>query len=239
MDYKQNVYQYYRSGFKGETSIKSLRFGAEKIRPVLKPWVNGLNLNSPVVDLGCGAGELLLALRDLGFTNLAGCDLSAEQVILAANEFPNVVECDLFTYMEQQPDNSLELITVFDVIEHLKRQETFDLMALAHRKLRPKGRFIAHLPNGLSPFLGHVYWGDMTHEWCLTPQSANTLCNLHGFREFEAVEHLGAGEQLKGKLRSLAWTFVRKTLQLINTIETGRAGGDIWTRNFAFKATKF
>lgn len=238
MDYKGTIYQFYRSSFKGEANEDSLRFGASKLRPVLEPWVADLDRAGLAVDLGCGAGELLWALGDLGFQNLAGCDLSEEQVAIAVGKFPGVVAGDLFTYLQSFPDASLQLITVFDVIEHLAPQQTFDLMALAHAKLRSGGRFIAHLPNGLSPFVGHVFWGDMTHEWCLTPQSAQTLCALHSFEAFAAVEHLGAGSGVKGRLRALAWSGVRTCLQLINAIETGNTGGGIWTRNFAFKADK-
>lgn len=82
--------------------------------------------------------------------------------------------CRIFTltylsYLESKADNSLRVVTMFDVLEHLTRQQAFDLVPVIYRKLQPGGLFIAHLPNGLSPFMGHVFWGDITHEWCLTP----------------------------------------------------------------------
>jgi hypothetical protein len=127
---------------------------------------------------------------------------------------------------------------VFDVIEHLTRQETFDLMTLIYSKLKPGGILIAHLPNGLSPFVGHVFWGDISHEWCLTPSSALTLCLLHHFHEFEAMEHVGYSNSIRGRLRNIIWLALKKILQFFNRIETGASGGSIWTRNFAFKANK-
>ena len=238
MNYKQSIYYYYRSMFKGVATDESLRFGADKIRPLLQPWVTNLNQALPIVDLGCGTGEVLLALKDLGFKTLAGCDLSAEQVAVAYRMFPNVVESDLFVFLNSQTDSSLELITLFDVIEHLTKQESFDLMTLIYKKLRPGGHFIAHLPNGLSPFVGHVFWGDISHEWCMTPQSAKTICFIHGLEAFEAVEHIGASKTIKGTLRSIAWAIIRKGMQFINYVETGSSGGSVWTRNFAFKAQK-
>ncbi|MGN6291494.1 MAG: class I SAM-dependent methyltransferase [Chitinophagaceae bacterium] len=238
MSYKQIVYDYYRSSFKGDTSKSSLRFGAGKIRPILEPWVKELDKNLPVADLGCGAGELLMALKSLGFANLSGCDLSAEQVSIAKQEFPAVQEANLFHFLSSEEDNFFILITLFDVVEHLTRQETFDLMKLIRQKLKPGGILVIHMPNGISPFVGHVFWGDITHEWCMTPQSAATLCSLHGFKEFEAKEHLGAGNGIKGQVRKFAWFFIRGCFRLINAAETGRRGTRIWTRNFAFKAKK-
>ena len=212
--------------------------GADKLLPVIDDWVKNEPKNEPVVDLGCGAGELLLAFQRLGFTNLSGCDLSAEQVAVCRQNFPAVAEADLFSYLELKADNSLRVVTMFDVLEHLTRQQAFDLMPVIYRKLQPGGLFIAHLPNGLSPFLGHVYWGDITHEWCLTPQSAATFCHVNDFSGFEVAEHVGTSDDLSGRLRAIAWSVTRSLFRLVNAIETGSAGGHVWTRNFAFKASK-
>jgi len=238
MTYKQKCYKSYRSTFKGNSNSMVLNFGAVKLQSLLAPWVEKIDRNSYVVDLGCGAGELLLALQNMGFKNLSGCDISAEQCEIASQIFPEIVESDIFNYLENFRDNSIPIITIFDVIEHLTRNETFSLLELIFNKLSPGGILIAHLPNGVSPFVGHIMWGDITHEWCLTPQSASTLCRLHGFIEFEAVEHLGSSQNAKGKLRSMAWYFIRSMLKMFNKIETGSSGGNVWTRNFAFKAEK-
>lgn len=238
MNYKDTIYQHYRSSFKGEADVKTLTKGADKLLPVIDNWVKDEPKDAPVVDLGCGAGELLMAFQRLGFNNLSGCDLSAEQVAVCCQRFPAVIEADLFSYLEAKTDNSLRVVTMFDVLEHLTRQQAFDLMPIIHQKLQPGGLFIAHLPNGLSPFVGHVFWGDITHEWCLTPQSAATFCHVNGFRNFEAAEHIGASGGLSGRIRAIAWSTIRSLLRLLNAIETGFTGGQVWTRNFAFKASK-
>jgi predicted TPR repeat methyltransferase len=238
MQYQDKIYAHYRSCFKGEIDEAGLRFTSNKLRPLVAPWVASLDRTLPAVDLGCGSGELLYALRELGFSNIHGCDLSAEQVAVARRAFPLVQEANLFDYLAAFEDESLGLVTAFDVIEHLGPQASFDLMDLVRRKLSPGGLFIAHLPNGSSPFVGHVFWGDMTHRWCLTPQSAATFCQLNGFSDFAACEHLGESASWKGRVRSLLWRVVRAGLRAYNRVETGSSGGDIWTRNFAFKARK-
>lgn len=238
MNYKETIYTYYRSRFKGTTSKVLLEKGASKLNEILEPWVAEIPRDGLVVDLGCGAGELLMALQKLGFTNLKGCDLSAEQVAIAKSFFPEVRQVDLFAFIQAQKENSLNIVTLFDVVEHLTRQETFDLLSIIFQKLKPGGSLIIHLPNGLSPLVGHVYWSDITHEWCLTPQSAQTLCAVHGFENFEAVEHLGASKTIKGAFRKIAWALIKKSLRFYNFIETGFGGGNIWTRNFAFRVKK-
>lgn len=238
MDYKSIIYGSYRSSFKGDFTEAKLRFGAAKLAPVIQPWVVDADPSLPVVDLGCGAGELLFAFKALGFQQLKGCDLSGEQVAAAQQFFPDVVEQDLFAYLTALPDGSVGIVTVFDVIEHLGPQASFELMTLVRQKLAPGGLFIAHLPNGQSPFVGSVFWGDMTHEWCLTPQSAKTFCLVNGFENFDAAEHLGTSNSLSGKLRAVLWKLCNAGFRLVNTIETGSSGGQTWTRNFAFKCSK-
>ncbi|MEO8584017.1 MAG: class I SAM-dependent methyltransferase [Flavitalea sp.] len=205
---------------------------------VIKPWLHSVARNKPICDLGCGAGELLFALSEMGFSNLSGCDISSEQVLIAKRKFPEVMQADLFLFLQEQPDKYFEVIIMFDVIEHLTKQEAFDLLQLINKKLSIGGMLIGHTPNGLSPFVGHVLWGDITHQWCLTPLSAQTLCKLFGLENFEAIDHLGAGRGIAGLSRRLLWKILKGFLQIFNLIETGSSGGSVWTRNFAFKANK-
>jgi 2-polyprenyl-3-methyl-5-hydroxy-6-metoxy-1,4-benzoquinol methylase len=238
MTYKDKVYDSYRSAFKGTASSETLAFGAAKLRPVIDPWVTGLRRETGIRDLGCGAGELLLAFQQLGFENIGGCDLSEQQIAVAKTVTPQAVVANAFHYLENLPNESVGVITLFDIIEHLSKQECDDLFALIFEKLSPGGLLIGHAPNGLSPFVGHVYFGDPTHEWCPTPSATKTMLLVSSYVDFEAKEHLGASTTIVGRLRAVAWNLVRVLFSTINRIETGHPGCGVWTRNFAFKATK-
>jgi 2-polyprenyl-3-methyl-5-hydroxy-6-metoxy-1,4-benzoquinol methylase len=232
------VYTSYRSAFKGKADALSLAFGASKLQPLIEPWLRDVPRDRKVIDLGCGAGELMLAFKILGFVQLFGCDLSEQQIEVAKTVTPDVRVMNLFDYLAEFPDESIGIVTLFDVIEHLEKQHVYDLFRLVKSKLIDNGLMIAHTPNGLSPFVGHVYFGDLTHEWCPTPASVRTMLNLSGFRKFEAAEHLGASNHVLGRIRLLAWEIIRWKFILSNLIETGSKGEGVWTRNFAFVATK-
>lgn len=238
MHYKDAIYASYRSAFKGAADFSTLTFGASKLQSVIEPWIHDLSRDSKIVDLGCGAGELLLAFKSLRFTNLSGCDLSMQQIAIARSIAPDVEVANLFDYLAKLPDGTIEVVTLFDVIEHLTRQETFELFGLIKSKLSSRGLLIGHVPNGLSPFVGHVYYGDPTHEWCPTPSAIKTLLSVTGFDGFEAVEHVGTSSSIKGRLRALAWRMLRMQFVIANIIETGSQGDAIWTRNFAFRAVR-
>jgi 2-polyprenyl-3-methyl-5-hydroxy-6-metoxy-1,4-benzoquinol methylase len=235
--YKDRIYESYRSCFKGGYNPAEIQMVGEKMVPILDRWCRGLPKDAEILDLGCGAGELLWAFKQLGFSRLRGCDISAEQVAIARHVVPDVQHQDIFACLKDQRDASIDVITVFDVIEHLTKQETFDLLEEVMRVLKSEGILIVHCPNGLSPFVGAVFWGDLTHEWCPTPASAETMCRAIGFVDFAAAEDLAASNRLSGLCRRIGWSAIRALFRLANYIETRRPL-DVWTRNFVFCCRK-
>lgn len=239
-DYRNKFYTRYVSAFKAQTGgIRDYKFSDGKLIPLLKPWLGNLNRDAHCLDLGCGHGNVLHALRTLGFQRLEGVDLSAEQVEIARKEFPQVEQMGVMEKLQMATPATYNLITLFDVIEHLTKTEILDLFELIASRLAPGGMLIVHCPNGDSPFVGTVRYGDFTHETVLTPQSARNLCNLYGLKEFEAKEHLAASHSLAGRCRSIAWACLRSVIKKCIAIETGSSGSGILTRNFVFKVSKY
>ncbi|MCP9890268.1 class I SAM-dependent methyltransferase [Cyanobium sp. Aljojuca 7D2] len=178
---------------------------------------------SRALDLGAGQGELVEALHQLGCAAATGVELSASQVELArAHGCKAVRQGDGLEALQAQADQSLDLIVCFDVFEHLTHAVCAAWFAEIQRALRPGGRLIGHVPNGLSPFCGSVYWGDLTHLWCPVPESIQVFCRASGLQWIGAYENIGASAGLKGRIRALAWRGVRTVLAAASTVETGR-----------------
>lgn len=188
------------------------------------------------LDLGAGQGELVEALQRLGFTQATGVELSPSQVQLAeVHGCKAVRQGDGGQALADLPEACLDLVVCFDVFEHLSHDTCAQWFTHIRRVLRPGGRLIGHVPNGLSPFAGSVYWGDLTHLWCPVPESIQVFCRNSGLRWLGAYENIGASPGLKGRLRLLAWRGVRAVLAAASTIETGRSGfGWPWSRTFLF-----
>ena len=238
-DYRNKLYEKYVSAFKIQTGeMRDYAFSDRKLTPLLKPWVSGVSRDSQCLDLGCGHGNILHALQTLGFHRLQGVDLSAEQIAIARKEFPQVEQMALTDKLQRAAAESYDLITLFDVVEHLTKQELLDLFQLIASRLAHRGVMIVHTPNGDSPFVGSVRYGDFTHETVLTPQSARSICTLFGLSAFEAKEHLGASASPLGLSRRFAWKVLRGVIRACHLIETGTPGPSILTRNFAFKVSK-
>jgi 2-polyprenyl-3-methyl-5-hydroxy-6-metoxy-1,4-benzoquinol methylase len=238
-DLKRRIYDSYVSKFKRNTGDLSARaFSDTKLIPLLQPWTESLDRLTPCLDLGCGDGNILNALKTLGFKNISGVDLSKEQVELARTVVPDVTQGDALEYIKSTARNRFGLITLFDVIEHLGKAEILELTGSISAALKPGGVFICHCPNGDSPFVMSVYSGDLTHETILNATSAKHLCELNGLTDFETCEHLGASGSPSGFARRCAWAFLRATCRCWNAVETGTLGPAVLTRNFAFRAMK-
>ena len=145
------------------------------IRPRLLPPDAG-----PVIDIGCGQGALVRLLLADGY-DAAGIDLSPEQVSVAhAAGLDQVRLGDYRDILADRPGR-LAGIVATDLLEHLTKDEvlaTFDSAAAA---LRPGGIFVARVPNAVSPFGGHIRYGDFTHETWFTARSARQLAAATGF----------------------------------------------------------
>jgi SAM-dependent methyltransferase len=98
-----------------------------------------LSPQDPILDIGCYASEVILALHDLGFANLAGIDFNPK---VKNMKYADVIDYRVGNFLESPyPDESFKAVTAISVIEH-----GFDPPRLAReisRLLQPGGYFIA------------------------------------------------------------------------------------------------
>lgn len=144
-----------------------------------------LSGHGPVLDVGCGRGELLEVLRDEGVA-ASGVDLNAEMVAEARGRGLDVTCADAVTHLRSLPEGSLGSIISVHVVEHLALDDLIELLELAASRLRPGGILVAETPNPASLIvLGNSYILDPTHVWPLHPSLLTFLCERAGFRSVE------------------------------------------------------
>jgi O-antigen chain-terminating methyltransferase len=136
---------------------------------------------SPVLDLGCGRGEVLEYLGHLGI-EAWGIDLDPEMV-KAATELGLPVELgDGIQRLQQQDDGSLGGLLCIQVVEHLDTQDLIDLVALAAQKVRPGGRVFVETVNPQSLYVfARAFYVDPTHLRPVHPAYLTFLFREAGF----------------------------------------------------------
>lgn len=107
-----------------------------------------------LLDVGCSTGQFLNLAASAGY-EVSGVEFSDDSRRFAADHFGLSVEAGSIHYTAH-PAGSLDLVTMFDVIEHVR--DPMADMGAAWKLLKPGGWFVLSTPNidGLFPRLSRV-----------------------------------------------------------------------------------
>lgn len=111
----------------------------ERVEPTIRK-VPGIRLKSRVLDVGCGAGHLLLNMRQAGFVDLTGIDPFLEDAISEPCPGVRILSQDI----GKHDDGTYDLIMMHHSLEHMQNQ--FDSMKSARRLLSPRGTLLIRIP---------------------------------------------------------------------------------------------
>ncbi|MDO8231951.1 MAG: methyltransferase domain-containing protein [bacterium] len=140
-------------------------------------------------DIGCGYGLFLDACKRSGYTHIEGAEQTEAYVTYATQELGiSSIECaDIFTYLESKKDAYFDIITAFNIVEHVKRDKVQYLLSLIQRKLKKDGMFLMEVPNADSPLGIHTYFTDLTHEFAFSRKLAVMLLKNAGLTDIKVM----------------------------------------------------
>jgi SAM-dependent methyltransferase/glycosyltransferase involved in cell wall biosynthesis len=164
----------------------------ERIRELLVPYVDLLRGHEPVLDVGCGRGELLDLLRDAGIRAI-GVDLDTGMVERAREKGHEVERGDAVEYLDQN-EGTFGAIAAIHVIEHLPYESLLRFLELARRRLAPGGVFVAETVNPHSLQAFKTFYTDLTHRAPIFPEVAAALARIQGFESVEIRFPRGSGD---------------------------------------------
>lgn len=159
-DNKRMVYEEPSIEFYSETYFRESCGGFEEFQSsegmnldAIRSYILSLyakNKNHAALDVGCGRGELVLALSDLGVEKVVGIDLSEDSIALSKTTCAKKIESGQVTLAVMSctklefPDDQFDVIFMTDVVEHLNDQNLKMAISEARRVLKPGGQLIIH-----------------------------------------------------------------------------------------------
>lgn len=143
---------------------------------------NDLPKNSSILDFGCGSGAVLEMLKNKGYTNIHGMDVSNACVNLVKSRGikASLITADLLNLGK----NKYDLILLLDVLEHVERD--LELLKNLRTSLRHNGKILITVP---------------AHQFLWRPHDdAN-----HHFRRYSRIKLVNLISQSNFKIISFRW----------------------------------
>lgn len=143
----------------------------------------------PILDVGCGRGEWLLALQEAGLVGY-GVDLNPSMLDAARANGLDVAHGDAIAHLESVAQGSLAAVTGFHIIEHLPFDLLIRLLDGAYRALAPGGHILFETPNPECLVVGgYSFHLDHTHLRPLPPILMSFLAEQRGFGEVRILRN--------------------------------------------------
>ena len=242
MDIRPQLYDRYVSDFKSENAALTsaeLSHYYKWCDARYLPHLKNIPPSANILELGCGHGRILSYLREKGFTNVKGIDISQEQIDLARNTGLDAECVDVFEYFshtnpllsKEGAGGGLDCVIAIDLIEHFTKSEALRLLEAVRAAMNPGALLLLQTPNAEGLFARQVIYGDLTHETIFSPGSLAQLLRTAGLRNIHSYECAPVPRGMAGVLRAIAWKMIRVAANTIRRIESHKSQA-VWTENF-------
>lgn len=145
--------------------------------------------HAPVLDWGCGRGELLELLASRGI-DVVGVEIDGGMVSEARSRGLTVHQVDAVSYMSTCEPGSLGAVFSAHVAEHIPFEALLEVIHASLRALRPGGVFVAETPNPTSLVVpSNSFILDPTHLRPIHPSLFAFACETAGFRDVRLTFH--------------------------------------------------
>ncbi|MEW5876928.1 MAG: methyltransferase domain-containing protein [Acidobacteriota bacterium] len=187
--------------------LESHRGSRQEILTRASEYVEVFRGAEPVLDLGCGRGELLEALTKAGIPAF-GVDSDPAAVAECQRRGLDARVMDALEALAAQPQGSLGGVACVHLIEHLPAARWMKLFEQAARVLRPGGILAVESPNPETLRVGAgLFWVDPTHLRPVHPEAARFVAEAVGLElmEVRKLRPFPPEQQLAAQVNDERW----------------------------------
>ena len=179
-----NFYRAFQEGHRGPRELIKARLR------VYLPFIEPLSTiygTAEAIDLGCGRGEWLEVLQEVGFS-AQGVDLD-DGMLAACREIGlNVQTDEAVKFLKEQPEASQVVVSGFHIVEHIPFPDLQALVQEALRILKPGGLLILETPNPENLVVGTAsFYLDPTHHHPIPPGLLSFLPEHYGYERVKIL----------------------------------------------------
>lgn len=160
-----------------------------RLRPYL-PFIEPLQaLYQPctAVDLGCGRGEWLELMGEIGI-EAVGVDLDEGMLAACRERGLNTEAADAIAYLQRVQDANVAVVSGFHFVEHISFDSLQTLAQEALRVLKPGGLLILETPNPENLVVATTnFYLDPTHQKPIPPLLLSFVAEHYGFNKVKIV----------------------------------------------------
>lgn len=150
-------------------------------KPERKPW--------KILDVGCGSGDTLMALKELGW-DVYGLEIDKNAVKIARERDLLNVKLGEYEEIENFPNDYFDCIRLYHVIEHIP--DPRNCLRLIYKKLKPGGEVILGTPNSdsaVSKLFGK-FWYNLDiprHLFIFSPKTLSRIVQNEGYSHISLI----------------------------------------------------
>jgi 2-polyprenyl-3-methyl-5-hydroxy-6-metoxy-1,4-benzoquinol methylase len=229
--YRKKIYERYltsdnfRDFNEIENQFNSINYIDQNIIDVLPN-----DKKAKILDIGCGFGKWLKYLKENGYIDVNGVEIGEEQNQFLKDKGFNVIKSDIVDFLKTT-NHKYSLITMFDVLEHFRKDEIVELIPLLKNILSDNGILIVRVPNGEAMYKGGIMYGDFTHETFFSARSLKQVFRLYDFGEIDVFPVYPIKHSFKSTIRYYGYKFYEFFYKVGIIFEMGQASDFISSQN--------
>jgi SAM-dependent methyltransferase len=181
----EDYYQAFEEKFRGseEEIYQRLSTSYKDIFVNLKETIG----NAPVIDLGCGRGELLKLYKQLNIDAI-GVDTNAIMVAKCLEQGLVAKRVDALKYLKICQPDSLGGVSGVHFAEHLPFERLMKILQECFRTIKKDCFILLETPNPENILVGsHTFWHDPSHIKPIPPLVLSFMVEYAGFKQVRIV----------------------------------------------------